>query len=118
MPELIKMAQNPDVTVRSRGVMEKCTYCLQRINNAKIKAKSENRDVADSEIIPACAQACPTEAIIFGDILDVNSRVTALKKQNRNYKMLTDYNERPRTSYLAKIWNPNPELESLKKSRI
>ena len=118
MPEIEKMAYNPDVTVRSRGVMEKCNYCLQRINRAKIKAKFENRLVADGDIIPACAQACPTDAIIFGNIRDLQSRVVAMKKQNRNYQMLVEYNERPRTSYLAKISNPNPELESLGKSRI
>jgi Fe-S-cluster-containing dehydrogenase component len=106
------MLNNPNVTVRGRGVMEKCTYCLQRIKKGEITAKIENREIRDGEVIPACAQACPTEAIIFGLISDPNSRVVESKKQNRNYGMLVEYNTRPRTTYLARIRNPHPDLET------
>jgi Fe-S-cluster-containing dehydrogenase component len=110
MPEVVKMAQNPDVTVRSRGVMEKCSYCIQRINRAKIKSQIEGRPVADGEIQTACQQACPTKAIHFGNINDPDSIVTLLKRKDRNYQLLGELNTRPRTSYLAKIRNPHPEL--------
>jgi molybdopterin-containing oxidoreductase family iron-sulfur binding subunit len=110
LPETIRMAQNPEVTVRSRGVMEKCTYCIQRINDVKFTAKAEGRTVADGELVTACQQACPAKAITFGNINDPKSRVAELKQNNRNYKLLEELNIRPRTSFLAKLRNPNPEL--------
>ena len=106
-----KLMRNPEVTVRSRGVMEKCTYCVQRINNVRIDAEKQDRPIRDGEIITACQQACPSEAIIFGNANDPNSRVAKLKAQQRNYTLLGELNSRPRTTYLAAVRNPNPELE-------
>ncbi|MCZ6727573.1 MAG: 4Fe-4S dicluster domain-containing protein, partial [Acidobacteria bacterium] len=104
-----KMMRNPDVTVRTRGVMEKCSYCVQRINQSSIRARKENRRVRDGEIQTACQQVCPTESIIFGDLNDPKSRVARLKAQPHDYGLLTELGTRPRTTYLAKVGNPNPE---------
>jgi MoCo/4Fe-4S cofactor protein with predicted Tat translocation signal len=109
--ESIKLQRNPDVTVRSRGVMEKCTYCVQRIREADIHAKVENRFVVDGELQTACQQVCPTKAIIFGDINNKNNQVAKLKGVNLNYALLGELNTRPRTTYLAELRNPNPELK-------
>jgi MoCo/4Fe-4S cofactor protein with predicted Tat translocation signal len=108
----LKLLRNPEVTVRSRGVMEKCTYCVQRINNARIEAERSNAPIHDGAIVTACEQACPTEAIVFGNANDNDSRVSKLKAQQRNYTLLGELNARPRTTYLAAVRNPNPELES------
>jgi molybdopterin-containing oxidoreductase family iron-sulfur binding subunit len=108
--ESLKLMRNPDVTVRSRGVMEKCTYCVQRIAAAKIEADKENREIRDGEIVTACQQACPTNAITFGNINDKNSRVSKIKAQSRNYGVIADLNTRPRTTYIAEVFNPNQAL--------
>jgi MoCo/4Fe-4S cofactor protein with predicted Tat translocation signal len=108
----LKPLRNPNVTVRSRGVMEKCTYCVQRINVAKIEAEKENRPVRDGEIVTACQAACPTGAIFFGDINNRDSAVAKLKSDSLNYGLLTELNTKPRTTYLAKLKNPNPEIKT------
>jgi molybdopterin-containing oxidoreductase family iron-sulfur binding subunit len=108
--EILKMAGNPQVTVRSRGVMEKCSYCVQRIQAVKIEAKNARRQIEDGEIKTACQQVCPAGAIIFGDLSDLSSEVSQSKACDRSYEMLAELDVKPRTSYLARIRNPNPEL--------
>jgi MoCo/4Fe-4S cofactor protein with predicted Tat translocation signal len=109
---ILQLVRNPEVTVRDRGVMEKCTYCVQRINAARITAKKENRRIQDGEVVTACQAACPTQAIIFGDINDTDSSVAQLKNHPLNYGVLTELGTEPRTTYLAALRNPNPEIES------
>ena len=108
----LKMMRNPDVTIRSRGVMEKCTYCVQRISKARIEAQKEDRPIRDGEVVTACQATCPTDAIVFGNMNDPESRVAKLKADDRNYGLLAELNTQPRTTYLAAIRNPNPELEN------
>jgi len=108
----LKLGRNPDVTVRSRGVMEKCTYCVQRINAAKIEAEKEDRPVRDGEIVTACEAVCPAKAITFGNINDPTSRVSQLKADKLSYGLLGELNTRPRTTYLGALRNPNPEIKA------
>jgi MoCo/4Fe-4S cofactor protein with predicted Tat translocation signal len=107
----LKLLRNPNVTVRSRGVMEKCTYCVQRINAARIQAKTEDREIRDGEVVTACQAACPAQAIVFGNLNDPRSRVAKLKAHPLTYGLLEELNTRPRTTYLARLRNPNPALE-------
>jgi len=111
-PESLRLAMNPDVTVRDRGVMEKCTYCVQRIRQTEIRARREQRPIRDGEIQTACQQTCPTGAIVFGDIADGGTRVSAQMANGRVYQVLQDLGTMPRTRYLARIVNPNPELDT------
>ncbi len=120
MEETLKMQKNPDVTVRMRGVMEKCTYCVQRIERGKAGAKlampgSPDYNLTDGQVTPACAQACPSQAIVFGDLNDSESRVVKQKADPRRFDLLDAIGTKPRTSYLERLRNPNPRIEALSK---
>jgi len=108
--ESLMSLRNPNVTVRSRGVMEKCSYCVQRIQSAKIESEKQDRSVRDGEIVTACEAVCPAQAIVFGNINDKNSRVAKLKASTRDYSLLAELNTRPRTTYQARLRNPNPAM--------
>ena len=113
------MASNPDVTMRFRGVMEKCTFCVQRISQAKITAKNENRDLLDGDVNVACKSACAMDAVEFGDITDPESRVSKAKALSHDYSLLKELNTKPRTTYLAKFRNPHPDLvEHVEKKEV
>jgi Fe-S-cluster-containing dehydrogenase component len=109
-----KLMRNPEVTIRSRGVMEKCTYCTQRISAARIEAEKEQRKVADGEVLTACQAACPTNAIVFGDMNDPISKITKAKEDHRDYILLNELNTQPRTTYLAGLKNQNHEMPDYK----
>jgi molybdopterin-containing oxidoreductase family iron-sulfur binding subunit len=109
-PKVLKLVNNPDVTVRSRGVMEKCTYCVQRLSAAKIDARLGGRELKDGDARTACQQACPAEAIQFGDLVDLQSKVRKARDNDRTYALLEDLNTRPRTTYQARLRNPHPAL--------
>jgi molybdopterin-containing oxidoreductase family iron-sulfur binding subunit len=111
--KLQQLVLNPEVTVRGRGVMEKCTYCIQRVQNGKIGARSAGRPLEDGEIQSACQTACPTQAIVFGDLKDPNSRVSKLQRSERAYEMLGELNIKPRTLYLARVRNTHPRLKTI-----
>ncbi|HET9651105.1 MAG TPA: hypothetical protein VFP36_02890, partial [Usitatibacter sp.] len=104
-------ARNPEVTVRMRGVMEKCNYCLQRITRARIETEREGRRIADGEVVTACQAACPTRAIVFGDLNDAQSAVSRAKRSPLDYALLRELNTRPRTTYHARVLNPNPDVK-------
>jgi molybdopterin-containing oxidoreductase family iron-sulfur binding subunit len=109
--ESLQAQKNPEVTVRMRGVMEKCTYCVQRISRARIEAEKEDRRIRDGEVVTACQAACPTQAIVFGDLNDAKSEVVRAKRSPLQYRLLAELNTRPRTSYAARVLNPNPDLD-------
>ena len=113
-----KLMRNPEVTIRSRGVMEKCTYCTQRISAARIEAEKDGRPVADGEVVTACQAVCPTDAIVFGDMNDKESQVAHIKKDPRNYRLLNELNTQPRTTYLSELKNQNPEMPDYKKNLV
>jgi Fe-S-cluster-containing dehydrogenase component len=113
-----KLMRNPEVTVRSRGVMEKCTYCTQRIAYARIEAEKDDRPIRDGEILTACQSVCPADAIVFGDLNDPSSQVAKLKKDHRNYNVLNDLNTQPRTTYLASLKNQNKEMPDYRPPQI
>jgi molybdopterin-containing oxidoreductase family iron-sulfur binding subunit len=113
----LKLLYNPDVTVRSRGVMEKCTYCIQRVNRTRIDAMKADRKIEDGELVTACQQACPANVFVFGNLLDKDSKVRKLKSEPRDYSVLSQYNTRPRTTYLAVLKNPNPEIAGVETAR-
>jgi Fe-S-cluster-containing dehydrogenase component len=110
IPETQKMVFNPNVTVRMRGVMEKCTYCVQRIEEAKIGSLRSGKPLKDGAVVTACQQSCPAGAIIFGDLNEPGSRVAEHKRRDRGYDLLADLGTHPRTTYLGKVRNPNKEM--------
>jgi len=113
-----KLMRNPEVTVRSRGVMEKCTYCTQRIASARIEAQKDNRKVRDGEVVTACQAVCPADAIVFGDLNDKESRVSKIKQDHRNYNLLNELNTQPRTTYLAGLKNQNREMPDYVEQKV
>jgi Fe-S-cluster-containing dehydrogenase component len=108
----LKAMRNPDVSVRMRGVMEKCSYCIQRVNSARIQSEVSGQPIKDGDVRTACQQACPTNAIVFGDLNDTSSQVRKLKETPLNYALLGELGTRPRTTYLARVTNPNPQMKA------
>lgn len=110
--------RNPEVTIRSRGVMEKCTYCTQRISAARIEAEKDGRQIRDGEILTACQSVCPADAIVFGDLNNKDSKVVKMKRDPRNYNLLNELNTQPRTTYLAALKNQNREMPDYYKPAV